>query len=185
MKKIIAMLLGLALLASCTAVLAEAAEKQEIGRANLNVFGDFTIKAAIPEGYTMESAVPEDYEGLFIGATLVSEDPAKPIYGLVISFNDTWSEYERMNDVPEEELKEIEDSYYDQDEDTVISYTETAYGTKLLLARAADGQIGSVYTIYKGYEIELYMFPAEGQTLTDEQFDLVVRFLSDMDFIEN
>ena len=47
MKKIISVLLSLALLLSCAAALAETAEKTELGTLNIN--GEFTLNAAIPK----------------------------------------------------------------------------------------------------------------------------------------
>ena len=49
MKKIVAMILCLALAIGCCAAVAETAEKESIGKVNVN--GDFEIKCAIPEGY--------------------------------------------------------------------------------------------------------------------------------------
>ena len=60
MKKIISVLLCLALLLSCAAALAETAEKTE-----LKVNDELTLRAAIPEGYEMIDHT-EDFSG---GAT--------------------------------------------------------------------------------------------------------------------
>ena len=49
MKKIIAILLSLALLLGCAAGLAEGAEKQSFGTIRVN--GEFTLKGSLPEGY--------------------------------------------------------------------------------------------------------------------------------------
>lgn len=180
MKKILAMLLSLVLLLSCAAA-EPAEEKAELGR--LNVFGDFTVRAALPEGYRLAVQSDPGVENMAIFADLIPDDPSKPAFGLVIAFSDAWSEYERLNDIPEDELKIIEESFTAEADDIVISYAETAYGTKLLTARDPDGCfLGSVYTIYKGYEIELYLVPPQGGEITEEQFDNCVKFLSDMDF---
>lgn len=185
MKKVIAMLLSLALLLGCAAAVAEEpAKKEELGK--LNVFGSFTIQAAIPEGYEVtRMSDPVGQESLIL-ADMKSEDETKPRFGLIIAFNDTITDYDRLNDVDDELLAFFESTYTDQNEDYQISYAETEHGTKLLLALdpAEDG-ISSIYTIYKGYEIELYIAAAPGQTLTQDQLDLCVKFLSDLDFIEN
>ena len=52
MKKIISILLSLALLLSCVAALAETVAKETLG--TLSVNGEFTIEAPIPEGYRMK-----------------------------------------------------------------------------------------------------------------------------------
>ena len=52
MKKIIAILLSLALLLGCAAGLAEGAEKQSFGTIRVN--GEFTLKGSLPEGYKVQ-----------------------------------------------------------------------------------------------------------------------------------
>ena len=180
MKKVLSILLCLALLLSCAAAIGEAAEKTNLGSVNVN--GDFTLQCAMPEGYSLKVTSSDN---MGVSADLTSEDETKPILRLVLGFSDIWSDYERLNDVPEDELKEIEDSFYEEGgPDTKISYTETEHGTKLLIARMPDDSVGAIYSMYKGYEVEFTLVPAEGQTLTDEQFDLCVKFLSDLDFVE-
>ena len=67
MKKIIALLLALALTLSCAAVLAEAAEeKTDMG--TIDFGGKFIIKGKIPEGYTLIEE--EKMEHVFINALL-------------------------------------------------------------------------------------------------------------------
>ena len=76
MKKVIALLLALALTLSCAAVLAENTdEKTEMG--TIDFGGRFIIKGRIPEGYTLIEEEKQDQ--VFINATLKNEnDPTAP-----------------------------------------------------------------------------------------------------------
>ena len=69
------------------------------------------------------------------------------------------------------------------DADVEITYTETAYGTKLLVASQADKSMVIFYTLYEGYEIEFDLTMEDGTALTQEQIDTCVKFLSDLDLV--
>ena len=67
-----------------------------------------------------------------------------------------------------------------------FTYAETAYGTKLLIARETGDEedFVSIISIYKGYMVEFLMSPGEGSaTLTDEQIQQCIAFLSELDFV--
>jgi hypothetical protein len=72
--------------------------------------------------------------------------------------------------------------------DVEISYKETAYGTKLLVAKEVgdDADFVDILSVYKGYSIEFLMTPnpsAKNQTLTDAQTQMCIDFLSELDFV--
>ena len=164
MKKIISILLSLALLLSCTAVLAEAAEKTNLGTVDIN--GEFTLNAAIPEGYTMQTLKSDNTRILEV---FTSEDPTKPMLTLSVGLEDSWPEGSVLNTVSDEDLKEIEDSFYYDDEPVELSYMETAHGTKLIAAKYPESDIIIFYTLYDGYEIEFTLTGASEAQLTQEQ----------------
>ena len=180
MKKIISILLCLALLVACAAAAAEAIDgKQELGTLKIN--GEFTLRATVPENYTMKIQEADENH---IYAFFASEDESKPVLGLSVGLQDAWPEGSKLNNISDEDLREIEASFYDEQEDLQISYTETSHGTKLLVAKAPDASLAVIYTLYEGYEIEFTLSPAEGSALTQEQIDLCIKFLSDLDFIK-
>ena len=43
--------------------------------------------------------------------------------------------------------------------------------------------MGSVFTVYKGYMLELDIIPDGTDLVTEENIQAVVKFLSDMDFV--
>ena len=183
MKKIIAILLSLALMLSCAAGLAESSGKQIFGSIRAN--GDFTLKGILPEGYKI---IPFELSDNAILSHMVSEDPAKPQMVLSIAFDELYADVERLNDLDDDELIVLEKTFSDTDPYAVITYDETAYGTRLLECRTISNHNDylDIFSIYNGYCIEFVMTPGEGspdQRLTDEDVALCNEFLSELDFI--
>jgi hypothetical protein len=185
MKKIIALLLALALTLGCAAVLAEAADKTEMGTVDFG--GKFVIKGAIPPGYKLVEEEKE--EKIFIHAKLIKEDdPMAPYLDIMIYQEDTYEPGTRLNDVDAETLKEIEESFT-EDADVKIEYAETGLGTKLMKVTEIgdDPDWIAFYTIYEGYEIELTIKVSDIATepeLSQDVVDKAVQFLTDMDFVK-
>ena len=144
MKKLISILLSLALLLSCTAALAEAAEKTTLG--NVEVNGVFTVKAKIPEGYEAVDMMDFREENkawveVFI-MLMPAEGSGKPIYSLTVGMEDVWEKGIKLNDVSDEDLAAIEESFYAEDPDFQITYIESSHGTKILQATDAYDKTG-------------------------------------------
>ena len=182
MKKVIALLLSLTLLLCCSAVFAETTpEKEQLGTININ--GEFNLKCALPEGYHV---VVADVDSSHLLANISSEDPEKPILILSVAYDESYATVDRMNDLTDEELAFIEGTFQD-DYNVEITYGETAYGTKLLIAKEAGDKedFVDIMSVYKGYFIEFVMTPgfeATEKTLTDEQVKMCIDFLSELDF---
>ena len=157
--------------------------KEQMGKLNVN--GEFALQCKLPEGYSMQLI---NTLGTKINAFITSEDTEKPILQLSIAFDELFADVDRMNDLPEEALKGLEESFAEMN-DVEISYKETAYGTKLLIARETgdDTDFVDILSVYKGYSIEFVMTPnpdAKDQTLTDAQIQTCIDFLSEVDFVE-
>ncbi|MBR3016256.1 MAG: hypothetical protein IKH57_04130 [Clostridia bacterium] len=182
MKKIVATMLCLVMLLGCAAV-AETAEKTLMG--TVSVKGAFNLKCAIPEGYDL---ITEPMDNGNIKSNISPKDETKPYMILTIAFNEIFADTKRLNDVDAETLTAIENTFREEYE-VEITYTETTYGTKLLMAKEVDGAVDWVdfYTIYEGYEIEIVMAQSEakeGESITDEQIQIMLDFLSNLDFEE-
>ena len=161
----------------------ETAAKTQMGKLTVN--GEFALQCQLPEGYTMQLI---NTLGTKIVAFITSEDTEKPILQLSIAFDELFASVDRMNDLNEEALKGLEESFAEMN-DVEISYTETAYGTKLLIAREVgdDTDFVDILSVYKGYSIEFVMTPnpsAKNQTLSDAQIQMCIDFLSEVDFVE-
>ena len=110
MKKIIAILLSLALLLGCAAGLAEEAEKQNFGTIRIN--GVFTLKGILPEGYKV---IPFELDDDAILTRIIAEDPAKPEMMLSIAFDESYSDVERLNDLDDDQMAILEKTFTDTD----------------------------------------------------------------------
>ncbi len=182
MKKTVAILLCLAMLLGCAAAMAEAADKTVIGQVNMN--GQFTLKCALPEGYVLvaNEIEPNSYSGV-----VSSDDPERPEMILTIAFNEMYSNVERLNDLSDADMELLKETFTDEYQ-VEFSFMETAYGTKVLVAKEIEGEVDFVdfYTVYKGYEVEIVMVNEVGDTyvpVTDEQMQLAMDFLTNMDFV--
>lgn len=179
MKRIIALVIALAMLLACTAAMAEA-ETKSMGILMVNKAFNITY-SPLPDDYMLHINTQND---MVIIADILSTQPTMPRMYLNIAFNDEWGEVERLNDIPEEELQVIRDDFSEEYAGLEFGIAETANGTKLLTVKAPSGVDAYVYTIYKGHEIEIHIVPgAEQEKLTDADIDRVVAFLSDMQFV--
>ncbi len=159
--------------------------KERIGALTVN--GQFDVTCKLPETYTMQVI---NIRGQSLTAAILSDDITKPTLNLSIAYDDTYSDVGRLNDLTEEELKVLESTFTELD--TVdISYAQTGFGTKLLIARENNGdgltEYVEILTIYKGYFIEFDMEPSEyaaQKNLTDEQIQMCIDFLTNVDFNE-
>ncbi|MBR5111614.1 MAG: hypothetical protein IK099_15655 [Clostridia bacterium] len=177
MKKIVAVMLCAAMLLCCASALAE---MTNIG--TINVHGAFEARCVLPEGYTMETSEMEN-GGLM--SVITSKDAAKPALILSIMFDDMYADVEKLNDLDDEAIAHLESTFTDE-YDVEITYTETAHGTKLLVAKELNGEFADVYTIYMGHEFEFVLIPTEeggADSLTEEQIQLVIEFLSNLEFV--
>ena len=179
MKKTLAILLCIALLLCCAAAVAETADKTYLATVDMN--GAFQLQCALPEGYEINEI--ESTDATYIAQFIADGD--RPLLALSIAYNELYSDVPRMNDLDEEALAMIEDSFREED-NVDISYTETAYGTKLMVIREMEGTVNYVdfYSVYLGYEVEIVIVSQNEETgLSDEQIQMAVDFLSNLDFV--
>ena len=172
MKKITALALSLIMILCAVSALAEVAEKTEMGI--LNVGKAFRIQSNMPEGYEYMPVTSTDLN--MVG--ILSAGEGKPAVTVSIAYNEEYADVERFNDVDEGIVEEIRDSFREVDEEVVFEDLQTAYGTRLLKV-TVDGFV-DIYTIYKSYELEFVM---TGDALTDADVQMLVDFISDMDFV--
>ena len=186
MKRILSIMLALALLLCGTVALAESESevpKTTIGTISIN--GAFSLQGLLPEGYTLTPySVTRDQ----VIAIISSEDPEKPIMTLSVAFDETYADVERMNDLTDEDFAYLESTFYEMDPTVEISYDETGLGTRLLIARQTEElqDYFDILSIYKGYFVEFVMTPnpkGETRDLTDEQLQMCIDFLTELDFV--
>ena len=154
---------------------------KRLGR--LNVHGEFDLTCKMPEGYELQVV---NVRADRIIASILPEDMTRPEMYLTIAYDEAYGDVERMNDMSDEERAILEETFREMNQ-VEISYRETGYGTKLMIARetGVDTDFVDILAIYKGYFIEFNMYPNSGaadQTLTEEQIQLCIDFLTDVDF---
>ena len=181
-RKITAALLCLALCLSALAGAAAAEEKTVLGSVEMK--GAFTLRCALPEGYTAE-VIQNDPD--YHLAVIAAEDESRPQIMLAIAFDELLADVERLNDLDDAALAELEASFREEDE-VEITYMFTSHGTKLLVAREIKDGVSYVdfFTIYQGYEIEMVLNHGADfaeQPITEEEIRMAVNFLSDLDFV--
>ena len=172
MKKITALALSLMMILCAVCAFAEESGKTEIG--NLKVGEAFSIQSTMPEGYKYMPVTATELN--LVG--LLTAGEGRPEVFVSIAYNEEYAEIERFNDVDEDTVEEIRDSFLAEDEEVKFEDLETAYGTRLLKV-TGDGFV-DIYTIYKGYELE---FVLTGADLTADDVQILVDFISDMDFV--
>lgn len=182
MKKLFALLLSLAMLLGCCTALAETPAKTELGTINMN--GAFKLQCALPENYEINITSKDD-EGML--AVVQTEDRTKPIMFLIIEFDELYYDVARMNDMTEDQLQTIIDTFTGDGDEVTVSYRETSHGTKLMIVQEAVDTVDylAIVSVYEGYMIEFDMMTgvdAEGG-LSEEQIQMCIDFLSDLDFI--
>ena len=185
MKKIIALILALALTLSCVAALAETAEKKT---ETIKINDTLSLQGVLPDGYVYEVMDNEVLYGVAFAGRLVSNDPNAPVYLISIGLNDTYAPGTKLNDLGEEDLKTIEESFT-EDNEVSIEYLETSHGTKVMKVTETgdDRDWVDFFTVYDSYDVEMVIaFPegAENTAMTDEVIKQAMQFLSDLEFVK-
>jgi len=185
MKKIIALILALALTLSCVAALAETAEKKT---ETIKINDTLSLQGVLPDGYIYEVTDNEVLYGVAFAGRLVSKDPNAPLYRISIGLNDTYAPGTKLNDLGEEDLKAIEESFT-ADNEVSIEYLETSHGTKVMKVTEIgdDRDWVDFFTVYDSYDVEMVIsFPegAENTAMTDEVIKQAMQFLSDLEFVK-
>lgn len=184
MKRMTAVFLSLVLLlCTCFASAEEAEPKAQLGTISIN--GVFALQCTVPDGY---KPVPIESSAERNITILQSEDPEAPIMYLSIAYDETYSDVERMNDLDDEALALLEQTYIQEDPGIEIYYGETGYGTLVMIARHDSDTVDyvSFLSVYKGYFVEFVLIASEtasDRNLTEDQIMKCVAFLTELDFI--
>ena len=123
MKKFMALALSLIMVLCAVGALAENAEKTELG--TLNVGQAFKIQSRVPEGYTFMPVTKTELN--MVG--ILSAGEGKPSVTISIAYNEEYKDTERFNDVDEETVEEIRESFRAADDGVQFEDLETAHGT--------------------------------------------------------
>ena len=172
MKKIIALLCALLLLtASCASAEGTVVEFHD----------KLLLNGALPAGFSYSQISLDDSTLL---GNLTSDDPAGVSYEICISLSDNSSfiEAESPKDLSADELNLIK-QLFENESNVIFDTLVTASGDNLLVVRETSGQFLDFYTVCLGYEIELTLFPADGQLLTEEQIQQGLDYVKTLDIV--
>lgn len=173
MKKCLALLCA-ALLLACTFASAE--------DASIVDFRDrFQLSGVLPEGYRFNRESESDVS---LQGKIVSDDPAAPSFEINVFFNESYANVAGLKDLNDAELENVRQSF-SAENDVQFDTIETATGNRLLVIReiGSDLDFLDFYTICQGYEIELTLRAAEGQSLSDAQINHCLEFMRTFDVI--
>ena len=111
----------------------------------------------------------------------------KPMMTVSIAPDELLSDVNRLNDLDDETLELIADTFRTEDQ-VEVTYMETTQGTKLMVVKEVKENVDFVdfYTICMGYEIELVLTQTEdmqGTAITEDQIAAVMQFLSALEFV--
>lgn len=170
MKKILALLCTVLLLtASCAFADTPVIEFRE----------KIQLSGSIPDGYRFTLLSQQD---LSLSGRVSSDDSAAPFLEVYIAFNESYAAFESLKDMDESTLGLIMQGFADEYSVTIDRF-ETASGDSLILVRDNGGAFLDFYTVSLGHEIELTLFPAEGQTLTEAQINSCLELMRTLDVL--
>ena len=176
MKKFLALMLSLMLMLGLTlpAMAEDAANKLTVAYDDA-----MSVEVVIPEGYTVD-------ETNILGALLLimaPEDGSNNYYCTIIAQDEDVAEVGRLNDLNDEEIQKIVDEFCVDLNNPTVTFGETGMGTKLIIIddNTEEGDTVLVLTLYKGYFLTTYVFPA-GEVVTDAEKDMAIQFYTDMEF---
>lgn len=178
MKKFLALMLSLMLMLGLTlpAMAEDAANKLTVAYDDA-----MSVEVLIPEGYTVD-------ETSILGALLLimaPEDGSNNYYCTIIAPDEDVAEVGRLNDLSDEEIQTIVDEFCVDLNNPTVTFGETGMGTKLIIIDDNDVEEGDtvlIVTLYKGYYITTYVFPA-GDAVTEAELETAIQFYTDMNFV--
>ena len=139
------------------------------------------LNGTLPDGYRFSLKSQTD---LTLEGEIISDDAAAPVLEVYIAFNESFAQAESLKNLDEGTLGLVKQGFSEENSVTFELF-DTASGDSLLMIREAGGQFLDFYTVCAGYEIELTLFPAEGQVLTDAQVSQFLNFIRGLDFQPN
>jgi len=184
MKKLIALLLALAMLCS-VAAFAEETEVAEIAEPGVSVeldqIVDFSLKLdAIPEGYVYDEYT---VDGMIYFTLSNPDDEDALIYAGSVAFSEEFDGYTLVvADLTEEQIAQMEAMIVgDEWLAPTFAFDKTAHGTDVIIVNENDGisDYAEIVTIYQGYFITISLLKAEGQ-IADSDIAAGVQAMSDI-----
>ena len=175
MKKLIALCLSLMMILSLTSAMA-------IDRySSIEITDKLNIKVELPEGY----AIKKERQDTALYAGIYTEAEDKPQFLFSIAYADL-SEGPTPGEMTEEDIelaKQLVGSDFNNPTFTVMA---TGEGTKFLVINENNAETDYVLMIanYEGYFVQMYIEPAEGAQVAEEDITTALAILTSIQ-VEN
>ena len=169
MKKVIALCLSLMMLLSLTSAMA-------IDRySSIELTDKMNIQVELPEGYT----VTKDRQDTALYASITTEDESKPQYTFSIAYADL-SEGPTPGEMTDEDIQLAKELVSSDFANPSFSVMATGEGTKFLVINENDAEADYVIMItnYEGYFVQMYIEPAYGMQVADEDITTALAILT-------
>ena len=169
MKKTIALCLSLMMILSLTSAMA-------IDRYfSIEVAEKMNIQLELPEGYT----VKKDRQDSALYASISTEAEGKPQYTFSIAYADL-SEGPTPGEMTEEDIELAKQLVGSDFANPTFTVMPTGEGTKFLVINENETEEDYVLMIanYEGYFVQMYIEPAEGAEVSDEDINAALAILT-------
>ena len=174
MKKMIALCLSLMLLGLTSAM--------AIGRySSIKLTEKLNIRLELPEGYV----VKKDRQDTALYASITTATEGKPQYTFSIAYADL-SDGPTPGEMTEEDVELAKELVGSDFYNPTFSVMATGEGTKFLVINENDTEEDYVLLItnYEGYFVQMYIEPASGVEVTDEDIATAMAILTSIQ-VEN
>jgi len=169
MKKVLAILTAAILLFGSASALAEVVKFAEDS-------SNFDIQMELPEG----ASVGKQVDSELVSVCQINSEGLASVY-ITIAPSDIYGDLS-MNDLSEadvENLKSLASEQYDQPEMTV----EVTPSGNTYIHVSSDAGIASIFTLYRGYFVELTQWHDDYRELTDADYAFMLQLLYNIDFL--
>lgn len=176
MKKLLSVVLVLALLLSATCFAESANQKYR-----LEYNEELSFDVVYVDGYKTEAAAVND---TFIITMTPEENTTLPEVAIIIVPDEEYPGL-KLNDLTDEEIAAYANALNEDFHNMKWEIKETALGTKVIVANENDAECdyAELVTLYDGYAFCVYIEHMDGNLIAESEIDNVMQFLSDMDLI--
>lgn len=177
MKKLLSLVLALALMCGVMSAFAE-----DAGKTIVSFDENLSIGFAFPDDYAV--TYDESESGIII-AVAGSEQEARPFIRLVIAQEDEDEDLPRLNDLSDEDKAEFIAALTEDMHAPECTIQETGFGTQVIVIRENETaqNYATLTTLYYGCIITMYMGYPDGRVVADEDIALGMQIFTDIDFI--
>lgn len=169
MKKILAFLIAAILLLGSTSAFAEVVTFAEDSP-------EFNIEMELPEG----ASVGEQVDSELVSVCQIASDGVASVY-ITIAPSDIYDDLS-MNDLSEEEVENLKALASEQYDNPEMTIEITPSGNKYIHVVTNVG-ISSIFTLYRGYFVELTQWHDDYSELTDTDYAFMLQLLHNIEFL--